>query len=495
LSCAASTEKSTDEWIRAEVPKIGATLVRRRVRVVIASVMGVLGVMIAIGALVSTSEPARAATPRYELSPSAPLSSLAEASDARFTPSRGIKVFEVLDKMSPETCDDYVNIELLGLLHNNLGGHGPNEGDEGIRYSARLGGAGMGQLDMIVEVHASKSYLPAVAWSNETNTSFNTKLNGLAEGLVPSNASLCEGCRVTNFGSIGLHPNSSVKLTFIFLTDKENRAVKLDELSMTWFDLDKGPCTGWPLCEERAVESVTPHGNYSAYMSNHNHVKYDLDGDRATFSAMKEGDGSDNPVNSRLLTEEQLRKSVTVVYSKIDEINVTLGVTQGNDRGPRVILFDFVPTLLCAETLKEALDGMKVKSGYGDETIRPSTSTVTTTVTYTITTTRTSTVTTTSTGTATSTTTTTGTSTVTNTTTSTATSTTTHTKTVTSTRTSTVTSTRTSTSTQTSTVTSTATTTTTRTSTTTKASTVTTTTTEEASQKSFEEPHGEQENI
>jgi hypothetical protein len=283
---------------------------------------------------------------------------------------QGVKVFEVLAATS-ETCDSYGHIRLLSVEHNNLGGHGPDSGDEGIRYAAVLSGAGTDGMEIFVEVHAPSSYVPA---SNSSN--------GLSEGLRGEPLKrLCKDRRcedATNFGAISLPSGSEVNLTMSFLT-KEKRVVSLDGISLTWFDLDTEPCAGWPLCEPESVESVTPVGNYSAYVSKHKQVKYTLKDDRATFTARQEGDGSDNPVNSRLMSQGEMDKAFTSVYTEVHEIEVTLEVTRGHDSVPRIFFFDFVPSLLCAETVPEWPAWMQVSSGSGDETVVPTTSTATTT--------------------------------------------------------------------------------------------------------------------
>lgn len=283
---------------------------------------------------------------------------------------QGVKVFEVLAATS-ETCDSYVHIRLLSVEHNNLGGHGPDSGDEGIRYAAVLSGAGTDGMEIFVEVHAPSSYVPA------SNTS-----NGLSEGLRGEKLKrLCKDRRcedATNFGAINLPSGSEVNLTMSFFT-KEMRAVSLDGISLTWFDLDTEPCAGWPVCKPESVESVTPIGNYSAYVSKHKQIEYTLKDDRATFTARREGDGSDNPVNSRLLSQGEMDKAFTSVYTEVHEIEVTLEVTRGQDSVPRIFFFDFVPSLLCAETVPEWPAWMQVSSGSGDETAVPTTSTATTT--------------------------------------------------------------------------------------------------------------------
>jgi hypothetical protein len=270
----------------------------------------------------------------------------------------------------------------MNLEHNNLGGHGPDVGDEGIRYEAVLTGAGMQEMEIFVELHASSngSYMPA-----------RNRSNGLAGGMTRTqlrrlcNESLCMD--PVKFGTINMLSGKETNLTIAFFT-REMRPMSLDGISLTWFDVDQEPCWRWagwrwvhfPSCPSQSVESITPKGSYSAYVSNNSQMDYVLNRDGATFTALQDGDGSDNPVSSRLMTQAQMDKAVTLVYSHVHMMNFTLGVSQGQSSTlPRIFFFDFVPTLLCAQTLPELPAWMKVEQGHGDETARPTTTTSTTT--------------------------------------------------------------------------------------------------------------------
>lgn len=298
--------------------------------------------------------------------------------------NRGVKVFQVLAQTS-ETCNDYPHLRLLKTLHNNLGGHGPDAGDEGLRYRAHLEGTKHSQ-DLIVDVHADSPYNPMYPEHNGLSSSAG-QVRAISGGHSLSELCTGEGCdEAVSFGTINILPDSDVNFTFAFF-DLDLQPLFLDEISLTWFDLDHNGCLGPQDCTPLAVESVTPRGDFSAYLSSTTQVKYKLAGERATFRASQRGDIHDNPITSILLTEEQMDKAVTSMYSKTHQLKVSLGATAGPT--PRFFMFDFVPTLLCAETVKEWPPWM-MKGGDEVEAAKPmttrtstSTSTPTTTTTST----------------------------------------------------------------------------------------------------------------
>jgi hypothetical protein len=287
----------------------------------------------------------------------------------------GVKVFSVLSQSSSDTCEDSLYVRLLGLQRNNLGHAGPDSGDEGIRYHARLGGKGAEPVKMIVELHVT----------SENYTSPDPKNNGLWVGR--SGKDLGALCNATcdqdamNFGAISHTPGKETNISLSFY-DEQMTPAHLDGISVTWFDLDHDTRTQ----SSHAMESVTPGGNYTAYVSKDTTVRHGLKDSVATFSGWEPGAGSDNPVNSRFASKVQMRKAVTAVYGRVHTIQATLRVSAGPD-SPRMFFFDFVPSLLCAKQVDEwpAWPGWGV-SGHGDQTLAPTTtSTATTTATTTTT--------------------------------------------------------------------------------------------------------------
>jgi len=268
-----------------------------------------------------------------------------------------VKVFEVLAQTF-ESCDDYPHIKLLSTEHNNLGGYGPELGVEGIRYLAQF--VNHQQIeDLVVDVHASRSYRPANPDDNGLSTGRTVEVTG------HSISELCQSghCdEAMSFGSVNLHSGMSGTITFSFF-DRNLQPKYLDEISLTWFDLDHAGCVGWPdsACKAESVESVMPIGNYSAYLSSTTTVEYRLEHSGTVFTARNQGIGEDNPINSRLLTQDQVDKAVTSMYKSVHEIKVTLAASEGVAGAARYFFFDFVPTLLCAETVKEWPPWVKIR--------------------------------------------------------------------------------------------------------------------------------------
>jgi len=302
------------------------------------------------------------------------LSKTVVLTDARQRGGQGIKVFSVLSQTS-ETCNDYPHLRLLQTLHNNLGGHGPDAGREGIRYLAQLVSGGKSE-QLILEVHTGSSYSPAIPSANGLSSS---QAEGLGGHTVRE---LCRHNQCANamyFGSVNIRSGTATNITFSFF-DHDLKPRLLPEISLTFFDLDTGSCSSSPFgtsCTAHSVESVTPLGSYVAYLSGNTQVKYDVREKRSVFSASKYGSPEDNPLNSRLLTLEQMDKAVTSVFSGVQEVTVTLAASEGTTA--RGFFFDFVPSLLCAETVKEWPAWMRVRPGETITSTRTATTTLTTT--------------------------------------------------------------------------------------------------------------------
>merc|ERR1712110_1050365 len=146
-------------------------------------------------------------------------------------------------------------------------------GVEGVRYRAQFVNRQQTE-DLIVDVHAAPSYQPANAGDNGLSTGKTIEVTG------HSMSELCTGGHcddAMSFGSVNLHSGNSATMTFSFF-DHNLQPRYLDEISLTWFDLDHAGCAGWPdsQCTPQSVESVTPLGDYSAYLSSTSSVQYEL---------------------------------------------------------------------------------------------------------------------------------------------------------------------------------------------------------------------------
>jgi len=97
------------------------------------------------------------------------------------------------------------------------------------------------------------------------------------------------------------------------------------------------------------VEYIELSGFDHFYVTANTLVNVDRNGmGTARFTATVEGDGSDNPEESELLTPEQKHKSVTVEYSNVQKVPITIGAIGG--LSGRVFSFTARPILLCAKT-------------------------------------------------------------------------------------------------------------------------------------------------
>merc|ERR1719277_1584068 len=79
---------------------------------------------------------------------------------------------ELVQQSSEDTCGTYPHLKFLGMLHNNLGGKGPDPAPEGIVYLVRYLGAASGSL------YGTEQELVLSAVGNYTP--FAAKLNGFS---------------------------------------------------------------------------------------------------------------------------------------------------------------------------------------------------------------------------------------------------------------------------------------------------------------------------
>lgn len=215
-------------------------------------------------------------------------------------------------------CADFPHLNFTRVIHNNLGGHGPDDGPETLIYSAVDTGTGTGKEVLLQIKVDSGTYDPHYPLENG--------LNG-------------------EYGSINIKPGTQVHLAFEIIDADTLQMVNLPKVYFTFFDLDHGPARS-------TIESVTAD-NFNSVMTTIGTElisKKNKDGSR-TFTATTEGSGEDNPTNPLLLTLQQKNRAVSFEFVDFTQMHVTLAATPGMH--PRYFTFICEPTLLCAETLKD----------------------------------------------------------------------------------------------------------------------------------------------
>jgi len=214
-----------------------------------------------------------------------------------------------------DPCTGFPHLHLIKTVHNNLGGHGPDSGAEGIVYDAEALIPGEEAIPCHVKIDVAEGgYTP---WKG-----MNSGMHGF-------------------YGSIVLQSGTSVKLMMSIVKKDSGEPLQVHHASLTFFDLDHDR-------DDKSIESISIGGMQEVILSEHTEVATTVNDDGTkTFTATKYGTGEDNPSNPLALNQEQRDRAVTLDFHDVSEIPVTLHTTAGE--GPRVFIFVGRPSLKCAK--------------------------------------------------------------------------------------------------------------------------------------------------
>jgi hypothetical protein len=203
----------------------------------------------------------------------------------------------------------YLNFSAARVTQSNLGGQGPADGPEELRYSGIAQEDGQ-SLDMVVTTAEPYGYKAS-----------NASQNGLHG----------------DFGHINLfcgptQKNSEAYTTFSIVRSGTNDPVVLEQFAFVVFDFDSG-------LHEQQVEyvEIPPNGpgfeggsGYSSYIvTPTTEVKIteaDANG-RKRFEATKHGTEKDNPTHPMNMARETADKSVVFTFRKTSSFKMVLGIT------------------------------------------------------------------------------------------------------------------------------------------------------------------------
>mmetsp|Transcript_124015 Transcript_124015/g.246958 ORF Transcript_124015/g.246958 Transcript_124015/m.246958 type:complete len:298 (-) Transcript_124015:154-1047(-) len=228
-------------------------------------------------------------------------------------------------KHSP-LCDSMPYVELGEALWSNLGGHGPNQGAEGLIWRVQANRqVGLPKEfddrslhDLQLHVHAVTPY--------ENNC---PKCNGIERDL----------------GKIFIESGRNVSLVMYFHDAVTKRNVTLPQGTLTFFDFDTENAN-------TAIEFVTVQESFAhTYTAYGTTLLFQKEPDKKsiTFWANVQGVAMDNPFSPWILTPTQKRKSLTLQFDFVREFKVTLGSINTGSYA-RGMLFAFHPGILCALT-------------------------------------------------------------------------------------------------------------------------------------------------
>jgi len=253
--------------------------------------------------------------------------------------SLGLRTAELAEEPE-DPCSQFPYVRIERTTHSNLGGKGPDSGDEGIVYQGhghRIGmgdGTGNGTVPAVLHFHALGAY-------QNHDLEEGANITGDYEPMWPTKNGI-DG----HFAQINLKPGHNGTFRVYPVDPVSHAPIAFPLGAMTFFDFDTGKDN------VNSVEHLTISG-YSAYFLTNTtqiSVTHNPDG-TTTFTATKEGSGSDNPTDPLELTVLQKDKTVSFEFTNMDSVTFELGCTAGSTG--RVFDFVYRPALRCASTRLE----------------------------------------------------------------------------------------------------------------------------------------------
>lgn len=231
----------------------------------------------------------------------------------------------VVDEMG--LCDSPIDFMKASVLHSNLGGAGPDDGDEILIFGNVKPGVNLG-------ITASSPYTP-----NSVNAQGGILRNDIKNG----------------FGAINLASGSSVDLKFQFLDAATGEPKVMESFLFTFFDADHGMAhesreaitvtgfSSFKYSDETALD-ITPTATDDASLAAGAGV--------ATFTSTMRGGKVDNPTNPLALNALQERRTVVLMFENKADFTVSAGESGYANPQGRNIFFAGSSGMVCAEEAK-----------------------------------------------------------------------------------------------------------------------------------------------
>ncbi|CAE8603314.1 unnamed protein product, partial [Polarella glacialis] len=208
------------------------------------------------------------------------------------------------------------------VLHNNLGGQGPDSGEPTIIYHIEASNMG-DDLDMIMEALNPQDFKP-----------WDAKKAGMWD----------------KYQSVNIKGGSELHARFSFRSHRTHEPVTLPHFDMEFFDMDEQS-------SHVGREKITFHGQWREYMLEKDALMstsvsgaHDED---LSFEATSIGTGSDNPPDPDKLILREARKAFGITYRHAHSFDVTMSASAAP--WPRFFLFIPKPSLLTLKS-KDELD-------------------------------------------------------------------------------------------------------------------------------------------
>lgn len=218
------------------------------------------------------------------------------------------------------------SLKFNNVVRNNLGGAGPDGGEEGILFGGVMPGK-----DLLIS--AKSAYTP-----NMLNPSGGVLRNGAHQG----------------FGVINMASGSSVDLEFT-LKDSVTGAESADSFVVTFFDGDHGMSH-----ESREILTINAMSNYIVDDNTELEITETAVDDAslssgigvATFTSSLRGTKEDNPVSPMSLSGLQEKRSVEAYFENKSKFTVSFSATGYVNPQGRNMMFAGASTLTCTREAK-----------------------------------------------------------------------------------------------------------------------------------------------
>jgi hypothetical protein len=207
-----------------------------------------------------------------------------------------------------QVCTQAVKMNTLTVSQNNLGGVGPDDGAEEIRYSNAAVVNGR-KVDLVLT----------------TDGSFSTHKASKNGNSGP-------------FGLLNVKCGTSVTVNMKVVDSENGQPVTLDTVALTWYDLDEGK-------KEKGRATVTACGSTGAIVSENTELTVKREGDCSSSTSSVPGTGKDNPTSPHQLNSVQIARAVTLPFKGVSEWSSTLSLAKGY-KG-RNFLFALEPSVAC----------------------------------------------------------------------------------------------------------------------------------------------------
>lgn len=206
-------------------------------------------------------------------------------------------------------CATSTEVDLSNVVQNNLGGLGPDEGAEEIRYANAIILDGR-TLDVVLTAES------------EYKTPKPTR-NGAKGG----------------FGVFTTKAKTSTDFKFTFVDSSDGSPVAVKDLALTFYDMDEGK-------KGRQKESISVCNSEEVYTTSDTELSSTKTGSCRTYTSSTRGTGKDNPQRPDELTRTQAARSVTFEFHSKASLTFTAAVGPAG-RSPRPVLFSFKPQVAC----------------------------------------------------------------------------------------------------------------------------------------------------